>query len=52
MKPIKCYDERLCTLCRKHDIEDEDHILIKCGHFIVPRKKNYKCTIIVILVYG
>ena len=36
------------ALCRKHDIEDEDDILSKCGHFIVPKKKylymHYDCN--------
>ena len=48
MKTKLCYEERFCTWCGIHDIEDKYHILIKCGHFMEPRKKylskHYYCN--------
>ena len=43
-----CYIDRSCTLCCKHDVENEYHIVIKCPQFIELMKhylrKYYYCN--------
>ena len=41
-RPKINYNERLCTLCTEHDIEDEYHIVLKCEYFKDIREKYIK----------
>ena len=44
VKPKINYCDRLCTLCHKHDIQDEYHALMICSRYESLRKK-YLCII-------
>ncbi len=42
LKPKVQYEDRLCTLCNEHDIQDEYHIMMKCAYFTAIRTKYIK----------
>ena len=42
VKPKINYCDRLCTLCHKHDIQDEYHALMICSRYESLRKKYLK----------